>query len=1709
MAHNEPAHISKDTSSGDNLFWKLRRRYVPVRRLGEGGQGAVHLVEDRYLGGRRLAFKILHPKADKAWRDLFRHEFEVLAGLKHPRLSEVHDFGAAADGRVFFTRDYLPGEDLKTAARGMGVSEVISLFAEVCRALRPLHDRGLIHGDLKPGNIICSPDNIARLIDFSFVRGGDEDAGRRGTVPYMAPEIIEKKRSDARADLYSLGATMFEVISGELPFEGPVSEIVQGHLGAERPVPEPKRLVVLPQDAEPVRLLQGIIGRLLSLNPDERFPNVVELEAALAGASSLKVSAEPPQDFPVLSDSLGRDKERAAVQDAVRARLTPSDLSPLAVLEGPLGTGKSALLRNVKWRAQLASIPVIETRGAGLLRPVADIIEQAISYLEEDSPEQRDAEQLLITLSGPERTFAHLDVIAKSAAEILIRIARRAELVVIFGGLEQASFETLTVLRGIIAAAEHNDPIAVIASAEDSFAWRDYLVSGESIAMSPLTVEQVSHTARCFLGRADEEAAKRIWAHTGGNPLFVTALLTDLCASAEGAARLERLGPPKQFETYWQERLSLLTAGERAVVEASAVLGRPASLKELARVAALEEHVTERELSTLALGRWIRQSSSGWTLAAASLDSAIRAAAPPSRLKAMHRRAADLDTDEAEKLYHAAECGDKERVRKRGVAVAVSLRRLGALHAAQNLLTAMRRALKGDPADTPLALELGRVCSAAGDFEDAKKCLEPLVDSELPDVRREALILLGRLYISSGSLDAAESYIDAVLKTNLTPLDRARALFEQASIAFKRQDMPACIAAAKNGLKEAPREHRVRADLLGMSAKAAIREGRKKDALLFAEAAESAAREAADMRAVALSVDILAWVYQRSGDLKKAAATLERAAALHFEFGDMPALMRDRLVLGDLKLWLEDWTEALCNYEQAVRLARVSVNPVLRLNVHNNYGYALIKLGCFERARLVLGRALSEAEALGREDQRLWSLFHLAALAAARGEADQAVAVYTQAKRGFETLKRPAIICEIELETAGCLLRRGNPNDILEAAALLESAGRREREEEGRLFEEASALQRGALLIAQGRVEEGVEILDALCEKTEQKGLLDFAWQAHSAAAKGLLSNDAVFTARKRLRRAEDILERLFAALAPPHRAAFWQDVRRAEVRDLLGEISSSNRFSSAELRLGADSDMDAEARALYRVLELNKQLLTERSLDSLLGMVLSSAIELTGAERGMILMPPEGKERGTLEVRASSEPGSAGDAESDERFSRSIAESVFLDSEPVVTVDAVQDARFREFASIHELNLKSAACLPISCRGRSIGVLYLENRLRRGRFGGRDLRVLAAFADQAAAALSQNRLLCEIRDQAMQLKQTKERLQEAYDRQLEDLNLRDTDLKLARERIERMRRSIEGEGDYHGVQGASKAMRDVFAVAERVKDLNVPVVFVGESGTGKDLLARVLHEQSNLKDGPFVTASCGSIPETLVESALFGHEKGSFSGADSDRNGLLKAADGGTLYLDEIGDMSFRMQVDLLRVLQEGSFTPVGSQKNIRINLRILTSSRVPLDRLVEEGGLRRDLLYRLQVVTIELPPLCKRKEDILPLARRIFEREAARFGAPNRTFSKEAAQALLGYSWPGNIRELEQIIRRVIAVGEGPGPVRADELFAASEKTPFPRKQSAAFDAHRENEEEARILSALEEHKWNRSKAAEHLGIPRRTFYRRLEKMGLIKKR
>ncbi len=546
---------------------------------------------------------------------------------------------------------------------------------------------------------------------------------------------------------------------------------------------------------------------------------------------------------------------------------------------------------------------------------------------------------------------------------------------------------------------------------------------------------------------------------------------------------------------------------------------------------------------------------------------------------------------------------------------------------------------------------------------------------------------------------------------------------------------------------------------------------------------------------------------------------------------------------------------------------------------------------------------------------------------------------------------------------------------------------------------------------------------------------------------------------------------------------------------------------------------LTGEARAerdnLLVFARTTRELVRETELSPLLRLIVDSGLALVKGERGFLLLASSTAERKAgdlqaLDVRLARSFDGADIPIPSSRLSLGIARSCLESGKPLLSVDAARDERFNGMASVEDLRLRSVMCLPIQIETRVEGVLYVDNRLQQNAFTETDLELMELFANQAALAIRNARRVEELRERTLRLEQSRrqiELLNEQLGRKVRD---RDAELGVVRQEL-----AVErGRYDYTAIVGASDSMRRVFQQLDRLIESELPVLIQGESGTGKELIARAIHFNGPRATLPFVTENCAALPDALLESELFGYSKGAFTGADTQKKGLLEQADGGTLFLDEIGDMSVEMQKKLLRVLQEGEFRPVGSDQRIQVDVRLLAATHRDLEDMVREGSFREDLYYRLNVLSIRLPPLRERREDIPLLAEHLLARAAREAGRPIPILLHEVLAAIVAHDWPGNVRELENEMRRLVVLAQG--EVRLEHLSrsvlerrslragggsAGSEPTGDIRAAVADL-------EKRSIEAALSSANGNKSKAAGELGISRFALQRKLEKYGLASK-
>ena len=918
--------------------------------------------------------------------------------------------------------------------------------------------------------------------------------------------------------------------------------------------------------------------------------------------------------------------------------------------------------------------------------------------------------------------------------------------------------------------------------------------------------------------------------------------------------------------------------------------------------------------------------------------------------------------------------------------------------------------------------------------------------------------------------------------------------------------------------------------------------GKDEEATPELERAVKAAESAGSPRVESVALTSLALAHQRAERNEEAGKVYQRASDAAERASDAGMLATVQLNLGALAMIHGDTARAIDGYEAAVDMGRRSGRRLTMRQALLNLANADLYLGR-------LARAHASIEALEQDRAELPPVMRAqlsglqADLLARQGQLEQAVEAYDTCAAAFEALGRGLDSAESRLEAVLVGARAQRPD----LAAL------RQRLNVAKDELKDSNAHRALLLLAGARVaelsgdeSEARSALDQALAAAREAGKREWVWRTLELRAELVEASGQPFMARRDREEALAVLEEIGARLPRDLREVYWNDPRRRQLRaavpTALGVAATEFMPFSASLLPGAVSQTPTLIgsgttsisqlsatpleQKLSRILEVNSELASELDVGRLTARVTEYAVELSRAERGFVLLE---QPDGTLTVHTSRTR--EGD-EAHEEFSRSIARRVLKTGEAFVSVDVRGNVDMASFTSVHQMSLESVACVPItSPGGQAIGALYLETRARRGAQFERELPTLRAFADQVAVALENARLIGENKRRADELATANASLEEAQARLRELLGDRTEQLRRTRQKLRDARETLYGHFGYQGLVGTSSAMRKVYALIDRIKDTDVPVLITGECGTGKEMVARAVHEASPRAKAKMLGVNCGAIPENLLESELFGHVRGAFTGADRERKGIFRDCDGGTILLDEIGEMPTKMQAGLLRVLQERKVRPVGGANEESVDVRLIFATNRDLGEMVKDGRFREDLYYRIHVVEVRLPALRERREDIPQLVDHFLGIFAARYKREKGALTREAQRRLSDYDWPGNVRQLENVLLNAWVMSEAPDllpedfelpdgwePGAPEEIVLAPEPRelrprpePAPSrherptiKKKGTISEHRRDERE-KIIEALRACNWNRVKAAELSGIPRRTFYRRLREYGI----
>jgi transcriptional regulator with GAF, ATPase, and Fis domain len=818
----------------------------------------------------------------------------------------------------------------------------------------------------------------------------------------------------------------------------------------------------------------------------------------------------------------------------------------------------------------------------------------------------------------------------------------------------------------------------------------------------------------------------------------------------------------------------------------------------------------------------------------------------------------------------------------------------------------------------------------------------------------------------------------------------------------------------------------------------------------------------------------------RQGQLADAGTYYARALALSEKRGLVDQAISAALNCGTVAHRRGDWGGALEFYERGLALAQGQ--PKLRAEVALRYNQAQLHcdLGRFDQARLALEQAREQA-------QRGALAFFVAATAQLEGEISQwegqlgqARRALTQARRLFQEQGAEREVAEVELQLASVTLEQGEPEEVtphLEAARhAAQTSGAQD------LLWRVSLIH-GRLALAQGQPGRALTMLEESYDDARRGNDRELVAEVDLWLGRVYERQGAEHAARRHRQRALETWERCAATLPESLRESYWQHPRRRSASPTTPEPPAQT-FAPARL---------------VGLLNINARLNRSLNPRDVLQHTMDAAVELTGAERGfLILASPEGTtSRAKLRVAVARNLDQEHVSRPAMKVSRTIAEQVLATGDPLWSAEAQQDDRFAGTRSIHAMRLLSVLCVPIRGPEGILGALYVDNRFRRGQFEQADLDLLMAFADQAGIALTNARLHDELARKTRQLEAERRKISKLLDERTREVD------RLA-EKIRHHQQRLPGGPTYPGIVGRSGAMQHVFALVDRVADTPLTILIEGESGTGKELIAQAVHRQSSRRDEAFVSLNCAALPQNLLESELFGYRRGAFTGAERDREGLLVRAGKGTVFLDEVGEMPLEMQVKLLRVLQEKEVRPLGQAQAVPIHARILCATNRNLRAEVEAGRFREDLYYRLAVVVVTLPPLRDRLEDLPELVHYLVQRRAEELGHLAPSLSSAAIRRLAGHDWPGNVRQLENVLSQALLFATGDTIESHDIVLPPPSRS----KPCTSFESY-QTKEAQEIAAALEATRWNITEVSRLLGIPRTSLYRKLKTLGLSRRK
>ncbi len=1656
----------------------LEGRIVGPYRLGlllaEGGQGAVYEALDAH--GRSVVFKA-HQRGDGEAAGLA--ELDLL-GWSHPALAACLDGGRLpGTGELFTVAERVEGPPLAFPLSLQPGADRGDLALRLLAGLSFLHEGGRLHRDIKEENVLLeSATGRPVLLDFglSCPVEGDGLSATGGTPRAMAPELFKGGRASVASDLWAAGLLLAEAFTGERLFSAGDAEGMAAEREAFEGLSDQGKGSVSNQD------LAALLDRLLDPDP-----------AARPDSARAAMSALAP----------GRED---LMEQTHREALTGSRGVALAAYD-PVIAGKiSAARENRVWIDPLGEGEWDEERAVSRLLSWASVVEDPTQDLA-----ARMASLDSATSVGNRDLMALVTAFAGTTA---LTFPKREGQENPFDGLEAIpgltlhsipsldATEALTTLQAWIGESPLLEERLKEACPKERPALAAAFADLQTEGVVRLGTEGTS---------VDEVALRMDWPFSQdadgqeeeASPLFVLLALGGLGVTTEDLDVILDVPWESDLEEGLARGLivSLRSGGDTLFRLRD---GR-------ARAGLLARSTPEQDLRRGLARRFLKRRGEG------EIDEAT-AAAVAEVLSGSDERMEEDDADLFGAIVSCAEC----------------LRRCGRLRLAARLL---RRGLQGAGAEIDrvrsLVVDLVDILIRAHRYDEALGVLaeaRPTLGEDGGMAVREARVTLLR-----GHAKEAEAMLADLEGLQLDKDDRVLGLQVHSQALQRLGKTEPALTDAREALRilgNAP--HRRAMALLEWAGVLARRLGNHDDAVHHFERCLEMARDLGQELLVGTVLHNLGFAVQDRGEKRRGLSLQEEAVERMEKAGDLFNLANALNGLGAGWLSLGDGDGARQHLARALDLAQRLGESGLQAQVLNNLGRAYAAEGRWERAEELFAKSMEQRVALGDTVGQAAVALTRGPLYWLRGAKKEASADLHTAREALEGTESLDWHCEADLLEARLALSAECHDDVVRCAQSAQKTA-----------EQAGWIREGLLardLLARAgsddlasidaeQLEPGPWLADLLFTRSQLRDQGGDAEGADDDLAKALSilgeSPDGSVEARGLVVQIATDFRRLEAELSAkdPHMARTGvilsrltrNSDRAATLIALHGlgplETLLENEMKRLEeLQFSGDlsnlAGLADRIQTLERLRDVSNALNTERDTQGILDLIIDSAIELTGAARGfLILFDGQGEEfRAARNITAST-------IENPEfQISHSVARKVVEEGKPLCTANAIEDSELSSAASITELKLLSILCVPLIFRTRTLGAIYLDHPQVVSRFSDDHLQVATALAEHAAIALENARLGEGLETTNQQLRHSKEEIDRLNDALEERLAKRETELEEVKESLDASQKALALRFDYSSIVTVSPRVHEVLDLLDRVTDTDYPIIITGESGTGKELAARAVHFNGQRKKENFLTINCAAIAEPLIESELFGTVKGAFTGADKDRKGLFDHADGGSLFLDEIGDMSLAVQKRLLRVLQEGEFLPVGGRQIRKVDVRIICATHRDLKEMIGEKLFRDDLYYRLAVAQVHMPALRERVEDIVPLVQHFLEMH----GNGSREIDPEALVQMQQYSWPGNVRQLENLVMNLLLVDPdgkriGGTTVRRllegfGDLGGSLEQAPESEDDEKKSHKERMDVYERQLVhKALEKTGGNKAAASREMGVSVRTFYKMLDRLGL----